>query len=223
MTLHIKSFIKQESDHLIHPLLNPLSQLKSLSRLAELWMHTTALDVCNAARNNSSDRRSTMLRDGSANPPTTGSVWEEIYSQKQFTVFICVHKYPALTVAARSNSWQNRDIGINLLVPVKCSVPNREQSNKRDPNKIFVKNYNKPLSASSVPNRYGEGFGHGSVVNSGVTEIRHLAHAIPQQVCPKNRPTYIAYISLQQCLIPIFQSLLGGTWAEFAQLVYLFI
>lgn len=176
MTLHIKSFIKQESDHLIHPLLNPLSQLKSLPRLAEPWTHTAVLDVCNAVRNNSSDRRNTMLRDGSANPPTTSSVWEEIYSQKQFTVFVCVHKYPALTVTACSNSWQNWDVGINLLVPVKCSVPIGEQSNKRDPNKIFVKNSNKPLSASSVPSRYGEGFWHGSVVNSGVTEIRHLAH-----------------------------------------------
>lgn len=176
MTLHIKSFIKQESDHLIHPLLNPLSKLKSLPRLAELWTHTAALDVCNATRNNSSDRRDTMLRDGSANPSTTGSVSEEIYLQKQFTFFVCVQKYPALIVTARSNSWQNQDVRINLLVPVKWSVPNREQSNKRDANKIFVKNSNKPLSASSVPNRYLEGFRHGSVVNSGVTEIRHLAH-----------------------------------------------
>lgn len=84
-------------------------------------------------------------------------------SERKFT-FVCVHEYPALTVAARSNSWQNRDVGINLLVPVKCSVPNREPWNKSDPNKIYVKNSNKPLSASSVPSRYGEGFGHGSVV-----------------------------------------------------------
>lgn len=84
-------------------------------------------------------------------------------SERKFT-FVCVHKYPALTIAARSNLWQNRDVGINLLAPVKYSVPNREQSNRSDPNKIYVKNSNKPLSASSVPNRYGEGFGHGSVV-----------------------------------------------------------
>lgn len=70
-------------------------------------------------------------------------------SERKFT-FVCVHKYPALTIAARSNSWQNWDVGINLLVPVKCSVPNREQSDKSIPNKIYVKNSNKPLSASSV-------------------------------------------------------------------------
>lgn len=171
-----QSFIKQESDRRLHPHQNPLVVS---SNLCPDWPNCERTPLCSM---------SAMLRGitqvtGATQCYVTGLLIRQqlvpserkITHRNSFTVFICVHKYPALTVAARSNSWQYRDVGTNLLVPVKCSIPNREQSNKSDPNKIFVKNNHKPLSASSVPNRYGEGFGHGSVVNSGVMGIRHLA------------------------------------------------